>query len=483
MLAACGEPSLVDLTALPPGDACPEGGVLVEHGSDDNGDGTLQDDEVDSTETLCNGTDTAPALVDTMAEPPGTNCANGGTRIRTGIDVDRDGMLGDGEVQREAFICNSAPGAATLVVVESEPPGTNCMLGGVSVRSGDDVDHDGTLDASEVTSTSYVCTGQVPVDDVVAGNFYLYDSLSQAMLVGVRRIAGNLLVVPRASLPHPVAPMLEQVGGLWFAYQAEPAPASLTTADLPVLTTVENGIVIDAPALHTVNLPVLATTAGLSIRSAGALRVLRLPALAQTDAFVIQSAPVLESLDLPALAQIVPTTTGISVTAPRLPACQVTELVTQTGYAGPVALSAPPCELVDRCRLAAPQTSSTTIGAPIDIVGRVRILGRTDASAGTDPSVVLRAQIGAGPRGETPTASTWTWADAAATPAWNDATAVGFDEYRAPVTFSSSGSFDVAARFSGDGGRTWTYCDRSVAGSDGSEDGYQVANAGHVEVP
>jgi hypothetical protein len=49
------------------------------------------------------------------------------------------------------------------------------------------------------------------------------------------------------------------------------------------------------------------------------------------------------------------------------------------------------------------------------------------------------------------------------------------DEYEATVTAPMPGTYDHAFRFSRDGGLTWTYCD-----SGGSQDGYQVAEAGNL---
>ena len=59
-LAACGHSAtppapLLRLDPADPSEACPAGGVAVMSGLDDNGDGTLQDGEVDDTEALCHG--------------------------------------------------------------------------------------------------------------------------------------------------------------------------------------------------------------------------------------------------------------------------------------------------------------------------------------------------------------------------------------------------------------------------------------------
>ncbi len=48
-------------------------------------------------------------------------------------------------------------GKTTLLQTSNEPPGANCLNGGTKVTSGIDADGNGTLDDSEVTSTSYIC--------------------------------------------------------------------------------------------------------------------------------------------------------------------------------------------------------------------------------------------------------------------------------------------------------------------------------------
>jgi hypothetical protein len=267
-------------------------------------------------------------------------------------------------------------------------------------------------------------------------------------------------------------PTLE-TGGASIAY----AP-KLVTVSLPAFR--EGQLSFDsAPLLASISAPLAQRFTQLWINGAGVTE-LRFPALQRTQTFVFQMVPQLQSLDMPVLTQIDPGT-GLLVNAPRLPACQVTELITRTGYTGSAIIYAPPCETIDRCRLSSPTVVTTNATSPVNIVGQVRILGLTDNTSGIDSSVVQRAQIGNGPRATQPTDATWAWSDAIATANWNDAQVVGFDEYRNSLAFSA-GSYDVAARFSGDGGRTWTYCDRNVApGSDGSEDGYQVANAGQVE--
>jgi len=51
-----------------------------------------------------------------------------------------------------------AEGAPTLVAQHREPPGPNCPDGGVELSFGADLNRDGTLDSSEVTASTFVCS-------------------------------------------------------------------------------------------------------------------------------------------------------------------------------------------------------------------------------------------------------------------------------------------------------------------------------------
>jgi uncharacterized protein (TIGR03382 family) len=62
-------------TGLAAVEACPNGGVALLTGIDDDADGVLADTEVDATANVCNG---APAPVATTDVSGGSNCATGG---------------------------------------------------------------------------------------------------------------------------------------------------------------------------------------------------------------------------------------------------------------------------------------------------------------------------------------------------------------------------------------------------------------------
>ena len=111
------------------GARCAVGGVRIDSGLDANGNGTLDADEITVTQYVCDGiqgvrgdagspgspgatgTDGAPVLVNMAAEAAGTNCAAGGSKITAGVDVDRNGTLDASEVTSTGYVCNGASGS------------------------------------------------------------------------------------------------------------------------------------------------------------------------------------------------------------------------------------------------------------------------------------------------------------------------------------------------------------------------------------
>lgn len=160
-----------------PGSLCPAGGRALSWGYDDDGDGTLDAEEVDYTEVLCNGADGengadgSSSLVSVATEGPGANCASGGAAVSTGIDANDDDVLDPSEIQSTIFVCNGPEGddgeegLSALVRQADEPAGANCAHGGVRIESGLDDDDDENLDDAEVEHTSYACNGAPGGDD------------------------------------------------------------------------------------------------------------------------------------------------------------------------------------------------------------------------------------------------------------------------------------------------------------------------------
>ena len=131
---ADGKSARIRIVPVEPGEGgCEAGGLAVFSGLDDDGDGVLDDDEVDAVELVCagaggadgqdgedgadgedgtdgedgeDGEDGYDAVVRVDVEPPGENCPEGGVAIRTGSDLDRDGWLDDDEIEATRWVCN-----------------------------------------------------------------------------------------------------------------------------------------------------------------------------------------------------------------------------------------------------------------------------------------------------------------------------------------------------------------------------------------
>ncbi len=158
---ADGTSILVQTSTLAPGADCPNGGLQIVSGLDDDGDGELAMTEIDTTTFACDGDPgqdgRGNSAARISAEPAGSNCTLGGTRIETGPDTDGDGQLDDDEVTQTRYACDGAD-FATLVTVESEPIGETCLAGGQRIREGVDDNGNGMLDSTEVDSTTFVCS-------------------------------------------------------------------------------------------------------------------------------------------------------------------------------------------------------------------------------------------------------------------------------------------------------------------------------------
>jgi hypothetical protein len=103
-------------------------------------------------------------LLSTSVEPASAQCAVGGVRVLSGLDINADGVLQPSEVTQSQVICNGAngtDGAAihSLVATSPEPAGSHCAVGGTRVSAGMDTNNNGVLDAAEISTISHVCNG------------------------------------------------------------------------------------------------------------------------------------------------------------------------------------------------------------------------------------------------------------------------------------------------------------------------------------
>lgn len=189
---ATGLAALVQMSAEPAGSHCANGGTKVDAGADSNANGMLDLAEISSIAYVCagatgtsgaagaigaagsngadgtngtNGANGVDTLMSIVPEAPGTNCASGGARVRSGLDSNRNGSLEPGEITTTGFVCNGSNGAVgsngsnSLIAIVAEASGSNCASGGRKITSGVDGNGNGTLEPGEVTSTAYVCNG------------------------------------------------------------------------------------------------------------------------------------------------------------------------------------------------------------------------------------------------------------------------------------------------------------------------------------
>ena len=161
---------IVGMSEEPAGDNCTDGGQKIETGFDIDGDGILDHNEVAATAYVCNGTDGKYGLnilMEVTPEPPGVNCAAGGHRMEAGLDDDGNGELSVNEIDTTFYACHGAASEdrrAALMNVVPEPPGVNCVAGGQRIEVGVDDDGDGGLSANEVNDTYYLCNGAAGAD-------------------------------------------------------------------------------------------------------------------------------------------------------------------------------------------------------------------------------------------------------------------------------------------------------------------------------
>ena len=122
------------------------------------------------------------------------------------------------------------------------------------------------------------------------------------------------------------------------------------------------------------------------------------------------------------------------------------------------------------CNLQWPPATTTLVGvASAEIYGQVWD-GWTSNAPG--PVAGMIAQLGYGPDGSSPVGNpAWVWTNAVFNVDFGNN-----DEYKARVIVASTGRYDYAYRFSKNGIQ-WSYGDLN-----GSQDGYQIANAGDLTV-
>jgi hypothetical protein len=204
------------------------------------------------------------------AEPPGANCKNGGTALRAGTDDDGDGVLDDAEVDHVEYVCDEPP---VQIRKDLLAPSLECPAGGIAVQTGLDDDGDGVLDDAEIDRTMRVCNSI----ELWEGDFHSWDwndPLKVAALRGARIVAGSLEIAAADAM----LPLLEQVTGDLSIGDSRPDTPAEQVA-LPALRWVGGRLAVTESA-EALALPALTEVGGsLSVRTGAAGRAL--PALTE----------------------------------------------------------------------------------------------------------------------------------------------------------------------------------------------------------
>ena len=333
LLPACGEIATFPSDVEPPqsivkpaGPASPEecvhGGQIFDRGTDTNGNGELDSDEVQGQETLCNEFE---SLFQTRSEAPGPNCSNGGTALETGFDLNASNDLEQEEITSTTYFCNAPINAQVLLRVDPEPIGNNCSEGGIALHTGPDTDANGFLSSDEVESTSYVCNGGSNGTVNTEGGFFEGDYFvrnaddltaleSLAGITGTLKIEGDIdsVILPNlefiglglntsgSSLSSLELANLSSVGSITLFNN----PA-LTHVSFPTLDRVVGDVLVDGEAsLANLEFPTLSTAGDITIRGNASLQNVSAPMLRTSGNIFIAINPLMQTLTLSSLTTI-----------------------------------------------------------------------------------------------------------------------------------------------------------------------------------
>jgi hypothetical protein len=360
ILSACpagdGKNALLRTITEAAGTHCAQGGVAVQAGLDKNGNGTLDDAEVDATQTsyVCNGAtgangtpgatgapgaqgpagaaglDGARTLWSVTPLSAGAACPNGGTRIDTGLDTNGDGTLEATEVTATTNLCDttglSAVHFGDITVASAadltQLDGVEVVVGNLSFTDvfGTSLDLP-TLRAVSGT-ISFSSSSAPPKGGGVSGAPRLPPSLTGLASVSFAALehAGWLTVQQQTDLTSFSAPKLRYAYSLTLSDDAlltqvdlsalVSSSHALSITNDPALTTLSLPALVGAnmldfsgnAALTSLGLPVLAATYGLTVSGSG-LATLSLPRLADANALTLADNASLTTLELPVLAK------------------------------------------------------------------------------------------------------------------------------------------------------------------------------------
>ena len=179
----------------------------------------------------------ADALMTSVIEASGTNCANGGHKWTYGTDVDGNGTLDASEVDGTRYLCNGGTGPQGEEGPQG-PPGNDAPLASwdnLTNRPADLVDGD-----NDVLGSLSCTLGQVPVFDPVQGNWGcgqdLDTTLTAAEVVAAIESAAEITVSLSTSSTWNDEPLLGQTTAdtRYYAASGGTLGGAMTTPGLVV---------------------------------------------------------------------------------------------------------------------------------------------------------------------------------------------------------------------------------------------------------
>lgn len=370
LFLACGDDdgggrTLVVTAPEPAGEHCVAGGVAILTGTDADSDGELDGSEVSTTTYVCDGA-AGGSLVRVDDEPPGASCAAGGVAVHSGFDDDGDGVLDDAEIDDTAYVCADGAGIDDVI------------FGDVGIGAASDADRlvgirrvtgSITIEGAEVTSVdlgsleevggsiNVRASGLVELDAPVlerVGDLSVFDDnaeggVERISMPSLRFVMGEVFLWDEALASIDLG-ALERVGSPHFASDIRLWSETLTDISFPSLTYVRDDWQVSIPSLQTISAPALQSIGVLHLVESDALtsidfsaldtaRVVSaercdqlalfgFPALREVQGFGVANNPQLTDIALPALTAAVD---FAAIDNPLLPTCQATALATQSG--------------------------------------------------------------------------------------------------------------------------------------------------------
>lgn len=202
------------------------------------------------------GSEDAPADGQLTRTDPASKeeCPAGGGVLLRGDDDDGDGVLDQGEVDERTVQCNPLRELTRIVEV---PPGTRCFAGGVARQRGLDRNGNDFLDADEIEETLHECS------TVVTFNVTIRSAAEALVLAPITEIRGDLTVestgedgVRELSLPQ----LRKVTGRVWIGNDAQ-----LTAVAMPALAEIGGAFAVGGTAnnqLRALSFPELRSIGG-----------------------------------------------------------------------------------------------------------------------------------------------------------------------------------------------------------------------------